>query len=71
MGDLKEYQSKSGKEAHTIFADPRLNADHTLQRGSPAIAAGIDVGYPYLGSAPDLGALEYSRDNQKPIESRR
>ena len=31
----------------------------TLQSGSPAIDQGIDVGLPYNGVAPDLGAYEY------------
>ena len=30
-----------------------------LQSGSPAIDAGVDVGLPYSGSAPDIGAYEY------------
>ncbi|MBP5718311.1 MAG: hypothetical protein J6X53_04970, partial [Abditibacteriota bacterium] len=29
-----------------------------LQQGSPAINAGVDLGYEYKGSAPDLGAYE-------------
>jgi hypothetical protein len=29
-----------------------------LLSGSPAIDAGVDVGLPYLGSAPDIGAYE-------------
>lgn len=30
-----------------------------LSAGSPAIEAGVDVGLPYAGGAPDLGALQY------------
>jgi hypothetical protein len=33
--------------------------DVHLQPGSPCIDAGIDVGLPYLGSAPDMGAFEF------------
>lgn len=58
MADLKAYQTRSGKEAHTIFADPRLASKFTLPSGSPAIDAGIDVGYPHSGAAPDMGAFE-------------
>ena len=58
MGDLKAYQEKSGKELHTIFADPMLSPISTLKSGSPAIDAGIDVGYPFKGTAPDMGAFE-------------
>lgn len=34
--------------------------DYRLRTGSPAIDAGIDVGFAYTGAAPDLGALEYA-----------
>ncbi len=30
-----------------------------LTSGSPAVDAGVDVGFPYKGSAPDLGAYEF------------
>ncbi len=39
--------------------DPLLNDDYTLQPGSPAIDAGVDVGLPYIGAAPDIGAFEH------------
>jgi hypothetical protein len=46
-----------------VFGDPMfLNApggDFHLQANSPAIDAGVDVGLPYNGAAPDLGAFEY------------
>jgi hypothetical protein len=32
--------------------------DFTLQPGSPAVDAGVDVGLPFTGSVPDLGAYE-------------
>ena len=41
-----------------IKRDPKLNTDFTLKTGSPAIDAGFDVGFPYHGSAPDIGAFE-------------
>lgn len=34
--------------------------DFHLQSGSPAIEAGVDVGLPFTGSAPDIGAYAYS-----------
>lgn len=34
------------------------SSDFHLQSGSPAINAGVDVGLPYLGIAPDIGAFE-------------
>lgn len=33
--------------------------DYHLQSSSPVINKGINVGLPYSGSAPDLGAYEY------------
>ncbi|MBI2842941.1 MAG: alpha-galactosidase [Armatimonadetes bacterium] len=32
--------------------------DYHLQASSPAVNAGTDVGFPYYGSAPDIGAFE-------------
>ena len=66
MDDLKAYQTKSGKELHTIFADPKLNSDYTLKTDSPAIDAGIDVGYPFNQNAPDIGAFEFTGNSNKP-----
>jgi len=58
MNDLKSYQTLSGKEVHSLFSDPLLTPQYKLKLGSPAIDAGIDVGYPYKGSSPDMGAFE-------------
>lgn len=58
MNDLKSYQTLSGKEAHSMFSDPLLTSQYKLKLGSPAIDAGIDVGYPYQGTSPDMGAFE-------------
>jgi hypothetical protein len=63
MDDLKAYQKQSGKELHTIFSNPMLTSKYYLNTDSPAIDAGIDVGYPYSGTAPDIGAFEFSCDN--------
>jgi hypothetical protein len=50
--------SYQGKALHDINADPLFTnfagGDYTLQAGSPAKNAGIDVGY---GSSPNIGAL--------------
>jgi Secretion system C-terminal sorting domain len=35
-------------------------ADFNLQSGSPCVDAGIDVGLPFNGSAPDIGYYEYA-----------
>jgi len=39
------------------LVDPENN-DFGLLPGSPAIDAGIDVGFPYEGQAPDIGTYE-------------
>jgi len=41
-----------------LFVDPE-NSDFHLQEGSPCIDAGTDVGLPFIGAAPDIGAFEY------------
>lgn len=45
-----------------ITADPKFvnpaSRDFHLRAGSPAIDAGVDVGLPYSGQAPDVGAFE-------------
>jgi len=53
----------AGYDINGINLDPQLNnplgKDFTLKATSPCIDAGIDVGLPYSGSAPDIGAKEY------------
>jgi len=48
---------------NTLSSDPLFvvpQQDYHLQAGSPLINAGIDVGLPYAGSAPDIGAYEFT-----------
>ena len=49
-------------EGGNVYADPLFvdldNDDYRLYSESPAIDAGTDVGLPYEGSAPDMGAYE-------------
>ena len=67
MFGLAQYQALSGKEAHSKFADPLTTPNYELLSNSPAIDAGIDVGFPFNGTAPDIGAFEYiSGDNHPP-----
>lgn len=44
--------------ADPLFVNPS-EWDFSLQPDSPAIDAGIDVGLPFAGGAPDIGAIEY------------
>ena len=48
---------------HSFSKDPGFvdvaNANFRLRSDSPCIDAGVDVGLPYNGKAPDLGAFEY------------
>lgn len=44
--------------ANPLFVNPSVNDFH-LQSTSPAIDSGIDVGLPYTGRAPDIGAYEW------------
>jgi hypothetical protein len=52
-------------DAHPVFANPLFvdtnSDDFHLQAGSTAIDAGLDIGMPYNGTAPDLGAYEYGQ----------
>ena len=50
-----------------VSTDPTSPNFLRLSPSSPAIDAGIDVGFPYKGSAPDIGALEYGEvDSLRP-----
>jgi hypothetical protein len=56
------YTTKSG--ANDVTSDPLFeNAgadDYRLSSGSPCIDEGTDLGFDYTGTAPDMGAFEYS-----------
>lgn len=48
--------------ATDVLADPMLDADLRLMAGSPMIDAGVDVGWPFEGAAPDIGWDELDGD---------
>ncbi|MEJ2637046.1 MAG: FlgD immunoglobulin-like domain containing protein, partial [Calditrichia bacterium] len=54
--------SVTADDGNNVTADPMFvdgaNGDYRLLAGSPAIDAGVDVGLPYEGAAPDMGAYE-------------
>jgi hypothetical protein len=54
-GDLCDPSDTTGSDPG--FADGRAG-DDALAPGSPAVDRGTDVGRPYAGAAPDLGARE-------------
>jgi hypothetical protein len=35
--------ARSGQDTHSLTSDPKMNSDHTLQAGSPAIGVGSDL----------------------------
>ncbi|MBN1213647.1 MAG: right-handed parallel beta-helix repeat-containing protein, partial [candidate division Zixibacteria bacterium] len=50
--------SAGGISANPLFINPADNEFH-LKTGSPAVNTGLDLGYPYNESAPEMGAFEY------------
>jgi parallel beta-helix repeat protein len=54
-------------DAKPVVSDPLfIDAEHgnfQLDGKSPAIDAGVDLGFPFIGSAPDLGAFELVKNN--------
>jgi hypothetical protein len=68
MDEWDSWKAGSGFESHspdpqrTLFVD-RINGDFSLQVDSPAIDAGViipGINDDYQGTAPDLGALEFT-----------
>jgi hypothetical protein len=56
------YMQGQGIELHSIVGTSPLflnpaSYNYNLQSGSPAINAGVNVGLPYSGTAPNIGAL--------------
>ncbi len=59
-----------GYESHGLSVDPLFrdesNYDFYLKPSSALIDQGVDLGLPYYGSAPDIGAFEYNGDPASP-----
>jgi hypothetical protein len=60
--DYNDNVQSSAIGSHDMHANPMyVNAgahDYHLQSGSPLIGKGTNVGLPFSGSAPDIGAFE-------------
>jgi parallel beta-helix repeat protein len=58
---FSQWQSQGGR-SHEIAVDPQwvnpAAANFSLTAGSACINSGVNVGLPFTGSAPDLGAIE-------------
>jgi hypothetical protein len=52
------YSGTGDVTANPQFVDEAGN-DYNLVGASPCVDAGVDVGLPYVGSLPDMGAFEY------------
>jgi hypothetical protein len=55
-----DYRGSVSYGLHDICANPRFadNKGH-LRPDSPCIDKGIDLGFPFEGNAPDIGAREF------------
>jgi hypothetical protein len=62
------WYGKTGPGTKSLTADPRFvdskNRNFNLSPDSPAIDKGKDVGLPFYGSAPDMGAYEYTEEQK-------
>ncbi len=57
--------------SNLLYTDPKYidttSGDYRLQPVSPCLDKGVDIGLPYSGSAPDLGAYEYEELNTRKL----
>ena len=54
------YQNNITTDPLINFAGLRTDPYYLPKAGSPLIDAGVNLGFSYLGSAPDIGAFEYA-----------
>jgi hypothetical protein len=61
---FEAWRQGTGNDAHSLFESPRLSdpakADFRPGADSPCIDRGANVGLPFLGEAPDIGAFEFA-----------
>ncbi|MBN1207271.1 MAG: right-handed parallel beta-helix repeat-containing protein [Myxococcaceae bacterium] len=61
MGSVPgSYQANLSANPMLVAAGARPEPYYHLTAASPAINTGVNVGFPYSGPAPDMGAYEYS-----------
>ena len=53
-----DYGANVTRGLNEFNSDPQFDTDYTLKSTSPAIDSGTDIGMPFKGTAPDLGACE-------------
>lgn len=60
ISNYPTLQSSFQWETHSKFSDPKIisSSDLNLQSTSPCKQAGINLGFPFTGSAPDIGASQ-------------
>ncbi|MBI3658418.1 MAG: hypothetical protein HY232_18595 [Acidobacteria bacterium] len=61
-GEMEDQTGLNGNVSVDPHFEDAERRNYHLQPASPCIDAGIDVGLPYAGKAPDLGAYEWSPD---------
>jgi len=63
------FLGSGATDNHAVYQDPLfvndVEGDFHLRPNSPAIDAGVDVGLPYNGNAPDLGCFEYDQSSSR------
>ena len=65
-----QYRSASSWGTNSMSGDPQLRPDYTLSPGSIAIDKGTNVGLPFNGNAPDIGAFESTQPLAPPANLR-
>jgi len=64
IGSNRSWSLQLGQGQHSFAGDPGFvnlsGNDYHLRSDSPCIDKGLNVGLPFSGAAPDMGAFEYS-----------